>query len=643
MWIVLVVIAFLLGLSGVLGRMLGRFELDPAEKFALGGLLLTIIGGLAGWAGTAAPIVCIASLALGITAAIKIGGLPGKADLPKFHPASLAILACLLIPMVKAASPSDMLDWDTLAYHFAVPKYWLETGTCQPLPFIHQSHFPFLIDNLFVYGLMVSEPAAKAITAALFLLATVWVFGVARRRFSAEVGWWSAIVFASSPLVLWSSGSGYIDVANGWFAAIGLLYSAEVGFDRQRPNNLLILSGLGFGAAMASKYTGIQLFAIGGIVLVAGLLITKAKADSWKFLAISAALGIAIAAPWYVRNAQLRHNPVFPFFYEKLGGTGWDDWRAATYKNEQQTFGVGRTESGRDPLALGHSIFGLAYQPGRFINPGQEQGLGVPMGSVGIGAFVGLLGLLFLARHSRVYAALGAQALLFFVAWFFLSQQVRYLSALMPILAVLAGGTLSCVRPQSAIRALLGFQAALGWGMVYFYQTQEQLPVALGAVDRQAYQEKVVGFASRAKEINSLDDVKNVALYDEVFGYFLNKNYIWANPGHSMLIAHEGSTSAGEYVDSLKKNGVTHVYLSLQYQPPDRSELVGRALGIGGAAKPIDPEIRAKMDRDLNLKWLRLVTDSIAEGKLVPEKAWGRQRGPNDQPMPRFLLLKISD
>ncbi|MFX8875701.1 hypothetical protein ABTM97_19225, partial [Acinetobacter baumannii] len=68
------------------------------------------------------------------------------------------------------------------------------------------------------------------------------------------------------------------------------------------------------------------------------------------------------------------------------GGKGWDQRRADVYSHEQNTFGVGRQASDPDPdlarnpvrlTRIGHSILGLAYQPGRYINPAPIAGQGM--------------------------------------------------------------------------------------------------------------------------------------------------------------------------------------------------------------------------------------------------------------------------
>lgn len=519
----------------------------------------------------------------------------------------------LAFPFLKAISPSDMLDWDTLAYHFAVPKMWLEAGRMTFIPFIHQSNFPGIVDNLFIEGLKFGESAAKSITVFYWILGGLWVFGVTRRLFGAVAAPWAALAFLSTPLILWSSGSGYIDVAHGLFAAMGMMYAAE-SVRHSEMRNWLLLSGFGLSAAMGSKYTGLQVALVALLVLSALITRNRAWPKAAKPLALASCLALLMACPWYIRTYANTGNPVFPFFFEKLGGRGWDQWRADIYRNEQQSFGVGRTENGRDLSAIGASVLGLAYQPGRYINPAPSDGGGAPMGAIG---FVLLLGpLAWLCFGSRVGPMMPLLVMsgLLLMMFFLLSQQVRYVTSLAPLWAIMLAG-IGAPRWREILRGAVAVQAMYSGWLLWTTQAENQFKVLTGEFPRDAYQRAVVPFSVAAETLNQeVGPQGKVALYNEVFGYFLNIKYVWANPGHSMIIPYKDMQTGPELATSLRKLGFTHAYLATRDLSRDQRDLLTFALQ--GKAVPAD--VAASMDGNLDRKWFRLLCDAIATRSMVP-------------------------
>ncbi|MBL8059565.1 MAG: glycosyltransferase family 39 protein [Chthonomonas sp.] len=621
----LVALLICLGPAIGLGRQIReRLEwLDPSEATAFGGcMFLCFIGWGVGVAGGAGQLYKDPGIIL-ITGAIFSGSLFFNKQ-PWAKPNRWwAVWALLLaFPLLKAWTPSDMLDWDTIAYHFAVPKMWIEAGKMTHVPFIHQSNFPGIVDNLFLTSVGI-ESFAKSFTVFYWIMGGMWVFGVARRYFGETTAPWAALAFLSAPLILWSSGSGYVDVAHGLFAAMGMLYAAERSY---------WLSGFGLGAAMASKYTGLQVALAAFLVVV--FMTTRER--QWKVtakpLALAGALAILIACPWYVRTYANTGNPVFPFFYEQLGGRGWDQWRADIYRNEQQTFGVGRTEGKRDLSAIGSSILGLAYQPGRYINPAPTEGQGVPMGAIGFALLLGPLAWLCFGKERRVAldprdsstvpqaeynSALRslnqclAMTGLLLVMFFLLSQQVRYVTSLAPIWAIMLAG-IAVPKWREILRVAVALQAAYTVWLLWTTQAENQFKVVTGIFPREEYQHAVVPFSKAAININQeVGKQGKVALYNEVFGYFLDVPYIWANPGHSMLLPYEKMESGADLVRGLQDIGVTHVYLNIGALSREHRALI------------IDPTDFSYNHYDnLDIKWIWLLSDALAKNELRHVHNW---------------------
>lgn len=522
-----------------------------------------------------------------------------------------------LFALVGVLAPSTMMDWDSLAYHFAVPKLWIQAGQAYSVSFIHHSNFPFVVDNLYVWGLQWGgESGAKGFSWMFALFGGLAIYGFARERWGGFAGWWSALAFFGMPVVAWEAGTGYVDVAHGLFAGLGLLQCARLIETWKREDAVLAAVFLGFAAG--SKYTGLQTIAVCALVLGVAAVVLR---TGWKQAALTIVLAAAIASPWYVRNAMQVGNPVFPFFYEQLGGKHWDQFSADIYRDEQQTFGVGRKEGGgRDWSQFPHAVFGMAYQPGRYTNPAPTQGMGHPVQALGVAVFAAAVCWLASGRLRRMESAALGGLLASFVLWFALSQQSRYAANFGVPLAVLLGGAVAWPRSGSVLAVVAALQSVYTLGLVKTTVTDGQLPVVLGRVEPDAY--RAGTFFSRAQTINREALGGKVALYDEVFGYWLDVPYFWANPGHSTEIPYATLDTGAALADHLKGMGFTHVYLNLAFQDPAFRDRWLEAMRPGGAG--FSPEEATGLDADLRTKWKRLLAEAVASGRFVPVAQEGR-------------------
>ncbi len=544
---------------------------------------------------------------------------------PSLDPIGKLVLGgCILLAafaLIGALSFPDTLEWDSLAYHLAVPKLWLQAGQIGYVQGIHHSNFPFVVECAEMWGLAAGSFAgAKFISWSLMVAGALSVWGLAQRWYGGRAGQLAGLAFLAAPVIAWEGGTAYIDHVHGVFAGLGVLYLSE--WLRRREEASVWPGAVFLGLACASKYTGLQTFLIAGFVALLFLAVSKDKRLGQLLTAGAAAL--AIAAPWYVKTFVYTGNPVYPFFYEKLGGKDWNTWRASIYKDEQQSFGVGRTTTGRDPVQIGNAILGLAYQPGRYTNPNQANGGGSPTGALGAFAVMTLFLLAVRGPRDRGAKFVLATVGISLAAWFVLSQQSRYLATLVVIAAPFASVAIDQGVMRWFGRGVLALQAVVVLLVLYLIQTKDQLQVLLGVVPQATYQQRRIAFVEPANWLNGQSDVKKVALYDEVFGFLLDKPYFWANPGHSMKIPYETLTSGEGLADALKAQGFTHVYWDTKFQAPEAIERWSAASGLV-PGDPYSNEEQTAMSRDLNLKWKVLLAEAVRGGRLKLVKTFGRR------------------
>lgn len=615
-------------------------HLDPAANLGISGLVALALSG------TLVFFIGMASLSGSIllaTGFVVIGGLVGwrhivsSGHLRVNRPNGVAIFILLALSLIVSMAltgvfaPSTSNDWDSLAYHLAVPKLWLQAGKVEVVPFIHQSNFPFAVDSLSLIGLKWGgQSAAKLFIWMITLLGLVSVFGLARQRYGLAAGWWSCLIFAAIPIVAWQSGTAYIDVAHGLFAGLGLVFACR--WLESNDNRDAWLSGILLGLAASTKYTGLQTIAVAGILTLVGAALFKQNLKPVFIIGLAA---LAIASPWYLKNVAWKDNPVFPFFYSVLKGRDWDSRRAEIYTVEQNTFGVGRQsppDGSLSPLRLGHSILGLAYQPGRYVNPQQTAGGGEPLGAVGIAVVGALLLSLLAGQRERFEKGLVAGVLLSLAIWFVLTQQSRYIVALGVPLAML-GAQLTNRRGFGSLMASLATVQAIA--TIYLYHSRlftHQMQVVTGSVSREEYQARRIPFYVPAQAINQLGPNTKVALFDEVFGFLLDVPYYWANPGHSTQIPYDSIQTGEQFTRRMKEMGFTHAYLNLRAQSPETAAAMQNAL----SGQPLPVALRDQAMGNWQVKFNPLIADSVRSGHMSVVQSFGNPSRP--QP----VLLKFN-
>lgn len=639
-----------LGMAGLGRRLFSQLigELDPALRWGMAGMFgLAVLG----WAtlpigmipgGLAAGPFLVLAVALGgivlLVQAAKSEGLRVAKPVGWRLAIFAALALAFLFGIIAALGPIDTMEWDSLAYHLAVPKLWLKAGSITWIPTIHHSNFPFLVDNLYLWGLSDSlsfgggGAAAKAYNIAYALFGVFALFGLARARYGEKAAWWAALALVATPVALWEMGTAYVDLAHGLWAGLGVLFAAQYASDRADKRSLwLAVWCLGFAAA--SKYTGLQVAVAVAVSLVILGTASKQAVEGLKAGALVGVGALVLCSPWLIRNVVNTGNPFYPFFHGVFHGKNWSAWHGEIYENEQHTFGVGNAVGARDWTQLPHAVLGMAYQPGRYTNPMPTEGLGMPNQALGPAVFCGALLWLLSGRMRRFEAFNLLSVGLCFLLWFVLSQQSRYSLNMGVPLCLLAGAAVSQIRAGPILAGLVGLQSAYAFFLIKVAILDAKLPVVLGKVSAEDYLASSVAFYRSAQEINRDSYVRLVALYDEVFGYYLDKPYFWANPGHSTQVPYDSMKSGADLADSFAKLGVTHVYVSFAQEP--RGVMAGQfgpAAVQNGEKPPLSPEDLKAIEAEPQTKWKALILDAVRQDRLTIQFT-----------APVGVLFKVSD
>jgi hypothetical protein len=538
------------------------------------------------------------------------------------------VLAVVVLAQLLAAlAPAGATDFDGLAEHLAQAKQYARAGRIYPLWYDHHSQFPSTLQMWYTLAHTLGVPrAAKLFHWGFGVLALLATMLAGRRLLGPRAGAYGALVLATTPNFAWLMGVAYVDLATmtcsvlavylfcrwlqereGVAQPAGLPPSPRLrGTGKPRPpygkSGYLWLSALMAGAGAGTKMQGLALLG----VLAAGAFIAVGSGRRLRSALAYVAIALAICWPWYLKSYLWTGNPVYPFAYDVLGGKMWSADRAEQYQRHQLEFGMGELPSKEDmarmprlqrvfcgprsPVNLLLAPINLTLHPPEFTVPIYPFGVFM---TASIGPlYLAFLPLLLLRRRPR---AAGWLMMIFapLWAWWLMSMQLtRYLLPSLVLICPLAGWVIAeAEREGGVIR--VGVRAALwAWTLVLMVfmltYVRFQTPPVLGLQSEQAYLSAFLDVYDPSAYLNrSTPEDAKIALYGEPRGYYLDRDYLWADPGHSALIRYETVRTAEDLVREYRRLGITHVLIHAVYFPnlwesEDRLALtIGKAIDAG--------------------------------------------------------------
>lgn len=397
---------------------------------ALGGFLLGAAGLFKPWAASA----LLAALWVGGYAELRpaLASLAPDRNLLRERPLAAAAVALpLLAALWMCLVPPH--QYDSLVYHLALPQAYLREGRLFAPPGIVYSHFPQNGEMLFSLALLLgSDLLAQMYMWLATALSVWWVFLLGRREAPMNAVALAAVFIATHSALLLLSSTTYVEpLVMLWITAAALSFERWRGLAAAGggPRGWLILSALFTGLALGTKYyAGIGAAAFGLRLLFAWALDRRKEraVDLLLFTAIVSAL----FAPWLVKNWLCVRNPVFPFLYKwfENTGTGWNAELAAGYFSVLVEYGhaEGFFKSLvslpvlllRNPLRFGGGMDVLG-----------DLGWTVTLWLLPLGAWA--------AAKSRPLRGLLLFCALWGAAWFSTGVVLRFLTVLVPVLALL--------------------------------------------------------------------------------------------------------------------------------------------------------------------------------------------------------------
>ncbi|MFA4029423.1 MAG: hypothetical protein GDYSWBUE_000363 [Candidatus Fervidibacterota bacterium] len=445
---------------------------------------------------------------------------------------ALCILSLLCV-LVGSLSPPTLVEWDSLSYHLAIPKLYLKAGRIYFVHFTSHASFPFTTEMLYTVGLALSgHGLAKLIHFAFFIGCALLLLCVGN----------------SIALQLWHSES-------------------QNGSDERLPSPTRSAWAASWALftmpiALAEASTAYIDMALSFYVLLfVHALMRWLSMRSFGWLALAAvACGISI----------------FPFFYELFDGRWWNEKMAEQYRRHQLEFGTRRTPlhlllapwnlTMRSDIPKGFTRSGK--EPIRYeVNPNPTSGIGL--------AFLAFVPTVALMRPLSSYATLLlAICAYWFLAWFYSVQYLRYLLPCIVMLCGIVGYSYShwfergvLARAVSQVAMLIAVAYSL---LISFAWSLPSVPVVFGIMSEDEYLERTLPSYVAAKYINRhLPKDAKIITYGEPLCYYFERDYLWGDPGHNLLIDYDRVASSSDQMAALfeayRRLGVTHILLNRRY------------------------------------------------------------------------------
>jgi 4-amino-4-deoxy-L-arabinose transferase-like glycosyltransferase len=329
----LAISALTLSIGYVVCRKLGIVFANEAEglsfSFFLGtgvlGLLVLVLGLL----GQLRPLpvlalitLCVAFAASQITELCKVlkNALPSPKSSKEVKVASFLMMLLIALLALRAATPPHIAD--ELIYHLPVPKQFVERGRVFASFDNSLGNVPFLIHMIYALCLMAgSDIAARLFSLFLALATATLIYGFCARYLNRQVGLVAMFAFFAAGMLVELAVTTRIDVS-----LAGMLFAATyamINYLTSKKRRWLWASAVFAGFSLSIKHTaGLWLLFIGIMYLVEMLRERESLLRTLSLGLCFSLIGLAVASPWYIKNAVWFHNPIYPFVTGEVADFG---------------------------------------------------------------------------------------------------------------------------------------------------------------------------------------------------------------------------------------------------------------------------------------------------------------------------------
>lgn len=333
---------------------------------------------------------------------------------PTFVRRGIVFLSAIAVMATLLAALAPPTAGDALCYHLELPKQFLHAHALVYLPDSDNSTYPLLVEMFYLWALVLDGPvAAQLVHCGLGILLALAAVLLATPLIGRPWAWCAGGLTLLVPGITNQMAAPLNDAGLAAFTTLALSAWWRALIDEEHPSWYL-LAGWFLGGALGTKHLAI-IFAIVTAAVSAGYVWRHGE---WRRAILGAATTLVVAASvsgvWYVRAAWYCGNPIHPFFQETLTGAG------------RPTLATDKSPLGRGPANLARAPWLVTMFPERFGGRGHQLGV----------VFLAVLPGLIFCRRLRGMDVVLQLCLGYFVGWYLLRQNVRFLLPLVPLAGV---------------------------------------------------------------------------------------------------------------------------------------------------------------------------------------------------------------
>ncbi|MFW6108345.1 MAG: hypothetical protein ACOC8D_00885 [bacterium] len=309
---------------------------------SLGTFLLAKVSGGHGWLLTASTMVLVLAMLVAGVRDLAVLVRACRAWLGDWlgrrRASSLVVvllgLGIVLFALTRANVPV-VGDYDSLEYHLAAPAKWRDAGQVYFLRDNVYTNMPQNVEMLYLLAMSVCGGRMLGATVGLqvgigFVVLTAAAVALCGRRVASEAaGLAGAALFLTMPMLaeLATLNSYVVELpltAYSFLTLYAFLLLRRARDARVRRRRAA-LTGVMAGLAVGCKYPAL-LFVLAPVlafIVARGVYRLRHFWRSVGEAALAAALALAVAGPWFARNAANTGNPTYPLLYRVFGSSNW--------------------------------------------------------------------------------------------------------------------------------------------------------------------------------------------------------------------------------------------------------------------------------------------------------------------------------
>ena len=470
------------------------------------------------------------------------------------------IVTFILLNFIISFSPP--WHFDVVAYHLAIQKIYMKFHQIVYIPYIFYSNLPSLVDTIYLNGFLLhSGILSNLIAYALSIAFLFAIFSFCKRFFNFRIALLASLIFYSSPMVTGLTSTAHIDVQFALFVFLSF-YSLFVYFSLKDRKWLIVASIFaGFGAS--SKIFG-AVAVIGVLIMLVINLLSRLRkndigyANAFLEIIIFCSIVLIVTTPWLLKNYFFTGNPVWPAFNEIFNGKYWDE----THQEKLSKMINLRKISVANYLRLPWDIH---TQMGKNINNIDENESIGPY-------FLTFLPLYFLLKKkNKIINLFFILIFVYITMWFFLSYMLRYIIFAMPLVAIISSYVIVDLLNNKYLSSILKILLVVTFSfnlMIWIGGNAKELPVAIGLESHDSFYSKYPGQIYKASKFinNNLPKDAKILLFRDTRGFFLEREYMWADPLYQMVIDYSKINNEDDFYKELKKLEITHILVNTELE-----------------------------------------------------------------------------